>query len=136
MTDVHEPWVRSYNMSQIRSKNTLPEITVRRFLHAKGFRYKLYDRNLPGRPDIVLPRYKTVIYVHGCFWHGHEGCKYFVMPKTREFYWQNKIEVNKDRDNRNKRELENLGWQVLIVWECKLKSGTAVLESLVNLIKS
>jgi len=81
--DVHEPAVRSYNMSRIRSKDTKPEMLVRKFLHAHGFRYKLHDKTLPGKPDIVLPKLKTAIFIHGCFWHGHKGCKYFVVPKTR-----------------------------------------------------
>ncbi|MBS4058867.1 MAG: DNA mismatch endonuclease Vsr [Bacteroidetes bacterium] len=89
--DVHNPETRSYNMSRIKGKNTLPEMIVRKFLFSKGFRYKLHDKNLPGKPDIVLPKYKTVIFIHGCFWHGHEGCQYFVIPKTRTEWWLNKI---------------------------------------------
>jgi len=91
MADVHTKEVRSYNMSQIRSKNTKPELVVRRYLFAKGFRYRLHSKDLPGKPDIVLPKYRTVIFVHGCFWHGHEGCKYFGIPKTNTEWWVNKI---------------------------------------------
>ena len=87
MADVHTREIRSKNMAAIKSKNTKPEMLVRRFLHANGFRYKLHDKSLPGKPDIVLPKYKTVIFVHGCFWHGHEGCKYYVVPKTRKEWW-------------------------------------------------
>jgi len=87
MTDVHNRQTRSYNMSQIKGKNTKPEIMVRKFLFANGFRYRLHDKKLPGKPDIVLPKYKTVIFVNGCFWHGHEGCRYFVVPKTKTEWW-------------------------------------------------
>ena len=92
--DVHTKEQRSYNMSRIKGKDTKPEMLVRRFLHANGFRYKLHDKKLPGKPDIVLPKYRTVIFVHGCFWHGHKNCKYFVVPKTRTEWWLNKINGN------------------------------------------
>ena len=121
MADVHTKEVRSYNMSQIRSKNTKPELVVRKYLFAKGFRYKLYQKDLPGKPDIVLPKYRTVIFVHGCFWHGHEGCKYFVVPKTRTVWWLNKINGNKANDAKKVQTLAQAGWKVLIVWECQLK---------------
>src|ERR1035437_10283913 len=91
MTDVHNIETRSYNMSRIKGKNTKPEILVRKFLFAKGFRYRIHDKRLPGKPDIVLPKYKTVIFVNGCFWHGHTGCKYYVVPKTKTEWWLNKI---------------------------------------------
>ncbi len=94
MADVHSKETRSYNMSRIKGRDTKPELLIRRFLHANGFRYKLHDKSLPGKPDIVLPKYKTVIFVHGCFWHGHEGCKYYVVPKTRTESWLNKINGN------------------------------------------
>src|SRR5688500_1189546 len=98
MADLHTKEQRSFNMSRIRSGNTKPEMVVRRFLHAQGFRYKLNDNKLPGKPDIVLPKYKTIIFVHGCFWHGHNRCKYFVIPKTRTSWWDKKITSNKLRD--------------------------------------
>ncbi len=98
MADVHDIKTRSYNMSRIKGKNTKPEMLVRKFLHANGFRYRLHVKNLPGKPDIVLPKYKTVIFVHGCFWHGHEHCKYFVVPKTRTDWWLNKINSNITND--------------------------------------
>ena len=113
MADVHTPEVRSYNMSMIRGKNTKPEIIVRKFLHSKGFRFRLHKKELPGKPDIVLPKYKTVIFVHGCFWHGHKNCKYFVVPKTRTKWWMNKIEGNKKTDKRNNIKLGKAGWKII-----------------------
>jgi DNA mismatch endonuclease, patch repair protein len=121
MADVHNKATRSYNMSRIRGKNTKPEMLVRRFLHANGFRYKLHDKKLPGKPDIVLPKYKTVIFVHGCFWHGHEGCKYYVVPKTRTEWWLNKINGNVANDEKAMKMLGEQGWKVINVWECELK---------------
>jgi len=122
MADVHDRATRSYNMSRIKSKNTKPEILVRKFLFAKGFRYRVNDKKLPGKPDIVLPKYKTVIFVNGCFWHGHDGCKYFVVPKTRTDWWLDKINKNKAKDNDNIQKLMDEGWQALVVWECDLKN--------------
>ena len=119
--DVHDKETRSYNMSCIKGKNTKPEEMVRKFLFSKGFRYRKNDKRLPGSPDIVLPKYKTVIFVNGCFWHGHEGCKYFVWPKSNEEFWKNKIKTNIERDNKKIEQLEELGWKVIIVWECELK---------------
>lgn len=121
MTDVHEPVVRSYNMSQIKGKNTKPEIMVRKFLHSKGFRYRLQDKKLPGKPDIVLKKYKTVIFIHGCFWHGHENCKYYVVPKTRTQWWIDKINRNKLNDKKAVISLKEQGWRIITVWECELK---------------
>ena len=121
MTDVHSTETRSYNMSRIKGKNTKPEIMVRKFLFAKGFRYRLNDEKLPGKPDIVLSKYKTVIFVNGCFWHGHEGCRYFVIPKTRTNWWLKKINGNKENDNKNRALLQTTGWQVISIYECQLK---------------
>jgi DNA mismatch endonuclease, patch repair protein len=121
MADVHDKATRSYNMSQIKGKNTKPEMLVRKFLHANGFRYRLHVKNLPGRPDIVLPKYNTVIFVHGCFWHGHEHCKYFVIPKSRTDWWVNKINGNKANDAKAVKELKKQGWKVITLWECELK---------------
>ncbi len=121
MADVHNKKTRSYNMSMIRSKDTKPEIMVRKFLLGNGFRYKLHDKMLPGKPDLVFPKYKTVVFIHGCFWHGHEGCKYFVVPKTRTQWWLEKINRNKQLDTENLRKLKNLGWRILTVFECKLR---------------
>lgn len=116
---------RSWNMSRIHCRDTSPEKQVRRFLYSLGYRYKLYDKTLPGRPDIVLPRYKTVIFVNGCFWHGHgsKRCGIFRLPKSNVAYWEKKISRNIQRDRRNKRSLRRLGWHVLTVWECSLKKG-------------
>lgn len=121
MADVHTPAQRSYNMSRIRGKNTKPEELVRKFLFSKGFRYRKNDPHLPGKPDIVLPKYRTVIFVNGCFWHGHEGCRYFVWPKNNEEFWKTKISGNMERDKRTIAELQKDNWRVLIVWECELK---------------
>lgn len=119
--DVHNKEIRSYNMSQIKGKNTKPEEIVRKYLFAHGFRYRKNDKRLPGTPDIVLPKYKTVIFVNGCFWHGHEGCKYFVWPKSNQEFWKNKITDNIERDLRKRKELEMLGWNVVVLWTCELK---------------
>jgi len=121
MTDVHDKETRSYNMSQIRSKGTKPEILVRKYLFRKGFRYRLNVKNLPGTPDIVLAKYKTAIFIHGCFWHGHEDCKYSVIPKTREEWWLQKIAHNKSLDVENLAKLKEKGWNVLVIFECELK---------------
>jgi len=121
MADVHSKAVRSYNMSRIRGKDTKPEILVRKYLHAHGYRYRLHVKDLPGKPDIVLPRYKTVIQINGCFWHGHDGCRYFVIPKTRTEWWLNKINANKANDSKATKALKDAGWQVIVLWECELK---------------
>jgi DNA mismatch endonuclease, patch repair protein len=108
-------------MAQVKSTNTKPELLVRKFLHARGFRYLLHNKKLPGRPDIVLPKYKTIIFVHGCFWHGHNNCKYFTIPKTRTKWWTDKMNTNKANDEKAITALKKAGWQVIIVWACKLK---------------
>ena len=113
-------------MSRISGKDTKPEMMVRKFLHANGFRYSLHRKDLPGKPDIVLPKYDTVIFVHGCFWHAHEGCKYFKIPKTRTEWWKNKLLANRDRDQKHIQQLEESGWKVIVVWECDLKKGNRV----------
>ena len=120
MADNHSKEVRSLNMSRIRSKNTKPEDIVRKYLFSKGFRYRKNVKELPGCPDIVLPKYKTVIFVNGCFWHKHD-CPRFVWPSSNENYWRPKIMGNVERDKINIEELQKLGWNVLIVWECELK---------------
>ena len=119
--DVHSKETRSYNMSRIKGKNTKPEILVRKYLFSQGFRYRLYCKDLPGKPDIVLPKYRTVIFIHGCFWHGHEECRYFVTPKTRTEWWIEKINANKENDKKNSKLLQKMGWNVIIIWECDLK---------------
>ncbi len=121
MADVHDKATRSYNMSQVKSKNTKPELLVRKYLHAQGFRYRLNDKKLPGKPDIVLPKYKTVILVHGCFWHGHKNCKYATIPKTRTEWWTNKINYNQLNDKKALSLLKKDSWKVITVYECQLK---------------
>jgi DNA mismatch endonuclease (patch repair protein) len=121
MADVHEPETRSYNMSRIQATDTKPEMIVRKFLHANGFRYRLHVKNLPGKPDLVLPKYNSVIFVHGCFWHAHEACKYFKIPDTRTEWWKEKLFGNKERGEKNIKELEKIGWNVIVVWSCELK---------------
>ncbi len=124
MADVHTPEQRSFNMSRVKSKDTKPELIVRKFLHAHGFRYRLHDKKLPGKPDVVLPKCKTVIFVHGCFYHGHDGCRYFVVPKTRTEWWIDKINSNKSRDEVNYIKLTEAGWNVMTIYECELKPRT------------
>ena len=112
---------RSRNMSAIKSKNTKPEIFVRKLLHSKGYRFRLHKKDLPGSPDIVLPKYKTVIFVHGCFWHRHKNCKYASTPKTRQEFWEAKFRENINRDKLNQENLSSKGWKIIIVWECEIK---------------
>lgn len=113
---------RSWNMSLIRSANTKPEIIVRKLLHSLGYRFRLHKKDLPGKPDIVLKKYKTVIFVHGCFWHQHKGCKRSNIPKSNRAYWKPKLEHNIRKDAQHKRELKKLGWKTIIVWECEIKN--------------
>lgn len=134
MADVHNKETRSYNMSRIKGKDTKPEMVVRKFLFAEGFRYRLHDKKLPGKPDIVLPKYKTVIFVHGCFWHGHEECRYFIVPKTKTEWWLNKINRNKELDEESRRKLELQGWKVLVIYECELKKG--IIDTTLDKLKS
>ena len=121
MADTHSKEVRSYNMSKIRSTGTKPEEIVRKYLFSKGLRYRKNVKTLPGKPDIVLLKYKTVVFVNGCFWHGHQNCRYFVMPKSNTGYWESKIKSNIARDKITYDSLLALGWNVRIVWECELK---------------
>lgn len=124
-------------MSRIKGKNTKPEMLVRKFLHKNGFRYRLNYSKLPGKPDIVLPKYKTVIFINGCFWHGHKGCKFFVAPKTRTEWWTEKINGTIERDDIKIKELEKMGWNVKILWECELKpeKRTKTLEDLLVFLR-
>lgn len=123
--DNHDKKTRSYNMSMIKSNNTKPEQTVRKYLFSLGFRYRKNVRVLPGSPDIVLPKYKTVIFVNGCFWHGHKGCHYFFWPESNADYWHKKISNTMERDEKNTSLLVQSGWRVLVVWECELKKEKA-----------
>lgn len=120
-------------MSSIRGRDTKPELTVRRFLHRSGFRYRLHRRDLPGRPDLVLAKWKVAVFVHGCFWHGHEGCRYFRVPSTRTDFWKAKIRSNAERDAGAETALLQSGWSVVVVWECALRHNE--LEALRELIK-
>ncbi len=120
MSDVLNPQQRHRCMSHIRSKATKPEILVRKWLWAHGYRYRLNVKSVPGKPDIVMRKYRTAIFVNGCFWHGHEGCKQFVLPKTNTAFWRNKIEYNRARDQKNYDILIYAGWQVIVLWQCKL----------------
>lgn len=134
MADVHDQQTRSYNMSRIRSTDTKPELLVRKFLFAHGYRYRLNVKTLPGKSDIVLPKYKTVIFVNGCFWHGHSNCKYFKIPQTRTQWWTDKINTNKANDAKAVKALKKDGWKVIIIWECELKPAK-VEKTLKSLLK-
>jgi DNA mismatch endonuclease (patch repair protein) len=121
MTDRISEARRSWNMSRIRGKDTKPEIAVRSMLHRLGYRFRLHRNDLPGRPDIVLPSRKTIILVHGCYWHRHPGCRYAYSPKSRVDFWEKKFSENIARDRRNMDELQSIGWRALVVWECELR---------------
>ena len=123
MTDVHTKAQRSYNMSQVKSKDTKPELLVRKFVFSKGFRYRVNYKKLPGKPDIVFVAKKKVIFIHCCFWHGHKGCSYATIPKTRTAWWETKINGTKERDLKNAKALKAEGWKILNVFECDLKSA-------------
>lgn len=124
MADVMTPEQRHKCMAAVKGKDTKPELIVRKYLFSRGLRFRVQVKNLPGRPDIALPKYKTVIFVNGCFWHGHERCKYFHIPKSNVEFWKSKIERNIARDNRNEAELKALGWRVIRVWECDIRKVT------------
>lgn len=134
MSDILTPDQRHRNMAAIHSTSTKPELILRHALWRKGFRYRLYEKRLPGKPDIVFPKYRTVIFVHGCFWHGHKGCKYYTIPKTNTDFWFAKISRNQERDQDVWRQLVAKGWFVIIVWECQLK--TARLQETVEAVTS
>ena len=121
MADVLTPQQRHANMAAIRSKDTKPEMIVRRGLWKRGFRYRLNHKRLPGHPDLVLRKYRTCIFVNGCFWHGHEGCRYYTIPKANTEFWVNKVKRNKERDLKVQHELAAMGWHSIIIWECELK---------------
>jgi DNA mismatch endonuclease (patch repair protein) len=134
--DVLTPEQRHYNMTRIRSKNTKPEMVVRKFLWGKGYRYRLHRKDLPGKPDIVLPKYHTVIFINGCFWHMH-NCKYFVLPSTNTQFWIEKLTGNKLRDKNNLKKFRESGWNYIIIWECKLSDKKdKTLEKLDNTLSN
>ena len=121
MADVHSKDTRSYNMSRIRSHDTKPETVVRKYLFCRGLRYRKNDKRYSGCPDIVLPKHKTIVFINGCFWHKHVGCRYYVQPKSNTEFWDKKLEKNRLRDEKNIVQLRTAGWRVIVVWECELK---------------
>ncbi|MFZ4535010.1 very short patch repair endonuclease [Propionivibrio sp.] len=130
MADVVDKATRSRMMASIRGKNTKPELIVRRYLHQRGLRYRLHVQSLPGKPDIVFPRYRKVVFIHGCFWHRHDGCKYATMPASRVEFWENKLSENVARDQYQIAVLQEMNWKVLVVWECELRHNDSRLQSL------
>ena len=136
MADLLSPEKRSWNMSRIKGANTKPEMLVRSMLHRAGFRFRIHDKSLPGKPDIVLKKYKSVIFVNGCFWHRHEGCAEATTPKTRREFWEAKFKRTVVRDKEQKDALEKLGWHVFCIWECELKhSADRIISQVVNELK-
>lgn len=131
-TDVFTPKKRSEIMSRVRSKNTKPELFVRSLLYAMGYRFRLHRKDLPGNPDIVLPKYRTAIFVHGCFWHRHSGCPRATLPKRNAEFWRKKLEGNVERDKRAQQELRQLGWDVLVLWQCEVKRDADALSERLN----
>ena len=134
MTDHLTPKKRSWNMSQIRSKNTNPELIIRKALHRLGFRFRLHNKLLPGKPDIVMKKHHTIIFCHGCFWHQHKNCNRATLPKSNVDYWENKLKRNVKRFNEVKIELTKLGWKVLVIWECETKNSEFLSIKLVKII--
>ena len=133
MADVHTTEIRSFNMAMIHGKDTKPEIKVRKYLFSKGFRFRKNDRRYLGKPDIVLPKYKTIVFVNGCFWHGHKDCKYYSLPKTNSDFWQKKINRNIERDAQTYQSLASDGWRIIVVWECQLKNKKVFEETMLDL---
>lgn len=123
MTERLTPEQRSWNMSRVRSSDTKPEKTVRSWLHMNGWRFRLHRKELPGSPDIVMKKHRTVIFVHGCFWHSHQGCSRASMPKTNREFWSKKLARNADRDKKAREQLSQLGWKVIVIWECEVRNG-------------
>lgn len=132
LTSVH----RSWNMSRIRGRDTKPELLVRSVLHGLGFRFRVHKQELPGCPDVVLSRHRVVVFVHGCFWHRHRGCRFAYTPKSNAVFWSDKFERNVGRDCRNRKELRRLGWRVIIVWECQTGDGAALTQRLAAAFKA
>lgn len=136
MADVVDKATRSRMMSGIKGKNTKPEMVVRQGLHRAGFRFRLHARELPGKPDLILPKWRAAIFVHGCFWHRHSGCRFATTPATRPDFWSQKFRENVLRDQRNQAALDNQGWRVAIVWECDLRQGSDAMEKLVAWLRA
>ena len=136
MADRISPEHRSWNMSRIKNRDTKPELIVRSLLHRMGYRFRLHRKDLPGKPDIVLPKYKTVIFVHGCFWHRHKDCSFAYIPKSRLDFWKAKFTATQKRDARALKELQCMGWNVLIVWECELKYVSQIAQRLDESLQS
>jgi DNA mismatch endonuclease (patch repair protein) len=136
VTDHVDPAKRSLIMSAVHSKNTKPEMAIRKAVHSLGYRYRLHYADLPGKPDLVFPSRGKVIFVHGCFWHRHSKCRYATIPKTRTEFWQDKFCNNVTRDRRTRRKLKQLGWEVLTVWQCELKKPEKLLERLNDFLAS
>ncbi len=126
MADIVDSHTRSKMMAAIKGRNTTPELLVRRYLHATGLRFRLHDRRLPGSPDVVLPRYKAAVFVNGCFWHQHPGCRFAAMPATRRAFWTAKFESTAHRDRRASEELRSMGWRPIVLWECEASDGDAL----------
>lgn len=135
MTDHVDPECRSRIMASVGTKNTKPELIVRRHLHGLGFRYRLHRRDLPGSPDLIFPRLRKALFVHGCYWHGHE-CRWGNLPKSNQAYWEKKIRTNRERDARNLADLRSLGWEVHTVWQCELRNGAEALDRIVEYLRN
>lgn len=132
MTDIVDSERRSENMSRIKGRDTAPELAVRRIAHGLGFRFRLHRKDIPGCPDLVFPKYRLAVFVHGCFWHRHDGCQYTYMPKSRTAFWTKKFGQNVARDYRNEKALQELGWQVLVIWECETWNKEKVKQRLME----
>lgn len=130
MTDIFSSEKRSKIMSKVKGKDTKPEMKVRKYLHGKGYRYRLHQKDLPGSPDLVFKKYNATFFINGCFWHGHENCKYAKLPKSRRGFWENKINKNKERDARKINDLLNNDWRVLVIWSCSLKKKNRLEKTL------
>lgn len=135
MADIVDAKRRSRIMSRIRGRDTIPELIVRRMAHRLGFRFRLHRKDLPGRPDIVFPRFRAAVFVHGCFWHRHDGCRYAYTPKSRVEFWMEKFKKNIAHDRRSEKALRNLGWRVLVIWECETQNETALRKCLVDYLR-
>jgi DNA mismatch endonuclease (patch repair protein) len=135
MTDIFSKAKRSEVMSKVTAKDTRPEVKVRKFLFSKGFRYRKNDKRFPGKPDIVLPKYKTIIFVHGCFWHHHENCRAAALPRTNHEFWKDKMQTNVKRDKKNRMDLKKLGWKIIVVWQCQIKNRELFAETIKRVVK-